>query len=144
MTRLHLFWSMSLQKNLPIFIRVQVWVANLYRCHVSLCLCYLKIMSGNMPENFRGETHSISEISSKKEKELKNYLSSSDSLISVSTSASNVHQQTWIHLVQIPLSQGHLGPVANLFNCRIATKIMKKKVTRLVMTFKMMSSRKSN
>lgn len=57
---------------------------------MSLCLCYLKIMLGKMPENFRGEKqHSVSQISSKKEKELKNDLSQSDSIISVSTSASN-------------------------------------------------------
>lgn len=151
MTRLHLFWNMSLQKNLPIFNGVQFWV-NLNRCNMSICLCYLKIMLGNMPENFRGETqHSISQISSKKAKELKNDLSWSDSIISVSTSASNAQQQMWIctgPLVFIwskpPVKQGHLGPDANLFNCRTTTKIMKKKVTCLVKTLKMMSSRKPN
>lgn len=120
MTRLHLFWDMSLQRNFPIFNRVQVWVVNLNRCYTSLCLRYLKIMLSNMPENFRGETqHSISQISSKKEEELKNDLSSSDSIISMSTSASNMHQQMWMCTGPLaviwskpPLKQGHLGPAA--------------------------------
>ena len=96
-TRLHLFWNMSLQKGLHIFSTVLVWVVNLNRSCVSHFICYLTVILGNIPESFRGETqHSASQISSKKVKELKNNLSSSDSILSMSTLASNVDQQKWM------------------------------------------------
>lgn len=86
MTRLHLFSKTSLQKNFHIFSSIQVSPS---RCSMSHFLCYLKIILPNTPKSFKGETqHSTSQISPKKEKELKNNPCSKDSIVSMHTLAS--------------------------------------------------------